>query len=373
MTNNYRRRCIAEIDREAIKHNLNRVRVLAPNSQVMAVVKGDGYGHGMELVVSALLESPKPAEQFAVTDIADWARLRKNGVTQTITLLSSQLRQSELKHLVADFKENAHHNEYVVYDWSQLELLTSLKNTETGLSVWMKFDTGMGRLGFNFSEFELVEQQLQQLNCFKNISLMTHLANADQPNKAENRIQLNQFEQLLSKAKSSKTSVYNSAGICGQLTPSFDLVRPGVMLYGASPLLGVSAEQLDLKPAMTLRSELISVKQLKAGSNIGYAGTYTLPQDSQVGVVACGYADGYPRHAPTGSRVLVNGQPTKLLGRVSMDMIMVDLNQVNAKVGDEAVLWGKGNPIEPLAEACGTISYELFCGIPQRVERVAIN
>lgn len=373
MASDFRRCCIAEIDREAIKHNLNRVRELALNSKVMAVIKGDGYGHDMDLVVSALLKSNNPAEQFAVTDIADWYRLRQQGVSQPITLLSAQLEKTEIESLIEDFREHGNQNEYVVYDWSQIDTLKQFSNQQTGLSVWIKLDTGMGRLGFAIAEYLQVKQQLEQLNCIDSIRLMTHLANADQPNKKQNSIQLEQFQQLVLDNQPCKTSVYNSAGICGQLTPEFDLVRPGVMLYGVSPLLGVSAEELDLKPAMTLKSELISVKSLPAGSSIGYAGTAVLQKDSLIGVVACGYADGYPRHAPTGTRVLVNGQTVQMLGRVSMDMIVVDLTDTQAKVGDQAVLWGKDNPIESLADACGTISYEILCGIPQRVKRIAIN
>ena len=349
------------IDQSAMRHNLSRVRELCPGSSVMAVIKADAYGHGMEAAADALVE----ADQFAVSSLDDVLRLRRHGVNKNIIVLSASVNADELRQL----SELA--VQPVIYDHSQLAALENLDSSEE-LSVWLKVDSGMGRLGFSPEELSSVRQRVASMAAVKQLSLMTHLANADQTDHANTRQQLKLFEQLSQQGSYVQHSALNSGGICAYAESAFDVVRPGLMLYGVSPLQGVSAEDLGLRPAMTFCSELISVKQLPAGSPIGYGGSYVLEQDSKIGIIACGYGDGYPRHAVNGTPVSVNGGLQPLIGRVSMDMLAVDLGESRAEVGDSAVLWGVENPIEVIAESAGTIAYELSCGILPRVERIIV-
>ncbi|NNC99991.1 MAG: alanine racemase [Gammaproteobacteria bacterium] len=349
------------IDRAALRHNLRRVRELVPDSQIMAVIKADAYGHGMEVVASALYE----ADEFAVNSLDDARRLREHRVDKPVTLLSATLDRDELQSL-GQMKVRP-----TIFDHSQLALYRQF-NSATALSVWLKVDTGMGRLGFRPAELGGVLEQISQMSCVGDISLMTHLANADQPGNSLNLTQLDLFADLAQQYSFRQVSVLNSAGSIALADSAYDMVRPGLMLYGASPLIGVSAEQLNLKPVMTFKSQLISVKMLPRDNAVGYGSTYTLSDDTRVGIVACGYGDGYPRHAPSGTPVLVNGLPARLIGRVSMDMLALDLGDVESQVGDEVVLWGEGNPIENIAGAAETIAYELTCGITARVERIII-
>jgi alanine racemase len=231
----------------------------------------------------------------------------------------------------------------------------------------------MGRLGFATDEVCDILDQLQAISWITEVGLMTHLANADEPADPMNQQQLALLEALAQQATFSEVSVLNSGGVCALNEFSFDRVRPGLMLYGASPLQKTSAAELDLRPAMTLSAELISVKTLKQGHTIGYGSTHRLDADTRIGVVACGYGDGYPRHAKTGTPVLINNVLAPLIGRVSMDMLVIDLTDVSAKVGDRAVLWGDGNSIEEIAAASGTIAYELMCSITTRVHREVLD
>ena len=201
---------------------------------------------------------------------------------------------------------------------------------------------------------------------------MTHLANADNADHPSNQAQIDAIIALSEQFEFEQLSIANSAGLINFKNSQADQVRPGIMLYGISPIADKSASELGLKPVMTFKSKLISVKQLPAGSAVGYGSTYSLEVNSRIGVVACGYGDGYPRHAPSGTLVLVNGFYVPIIGRVSMDMITIDLGELPAQVGDEVILWGEDNPIEEVAASAGTIAYELCCGILPRVERVII-
>ena len=349
------------IDQAAMQHNLARVRELCPSSSVMAVIKADAYGHGMEVAADALAQ----ADQFAVNSLDDVLRLRGHGVTKPITVLSASMNAAQLTQL-ADLDVQP-----VIYDHSQLPELEKLSSDIT-LSVWLKVDTGMGRLGFAPNELAGVRERLANVAAIKAVSLMTHLANADQAKDTFTRQQLDSFKRLSQQGDYHQRSALNSGGVCAYAEEAFDVVRPGVMLYGISPLIGVTAEELGLKPAMTFKSQLISVKTMPAGSSIGYGRTYVLEHDADIGIIACGYGDGYPRHAVNGTPVVVNGESVPLLGRVSMDMLAVNLDGVSAEVGDDVVLWGAANPIETVAEKAGTIGYELACGILPRVERIRV-
>jgi len=349
------------LDSSAYRHNLARVRELTPSAKVMAVIKADGYGHGMRSAALAL----ESAEEFAVTCLDDVARLSMREFNKPMTLLSGRFATDKLNQMSADQLRP------VIYDYAQLASIEAI-NADAILDIWLKVDSGMGRLGFSLDDATILVGRLQSVEGIRSISAMTHLANADVPAHPENDRQLAAFAEFCANHPFREVSVLNSAGICAFASSAGDIVRPGLMLYGISPVQGKTSIDLGLKPVMTFKSELISVRQLPAGSAIGYGSTYTLDTDSRIGVVACGYGDGYPRHAVNGTPVLVNGMLAPLIGRVSMDLLTVDLGQVSAQVGDEVVLWGADNPIETVAESAGTIAYELTCGITSRVERIEL-
>ncbi len=349
------------IDHAALRFNLNRVRQTAPNSAIWAVIKADAYGHDMGRVATTLSD----ADGFAVARLDEALQLRRAGITKPVLILEGIHSTEELRIASqADLEIVLHHT-------SQLATLSSAK-LASPISIWIKLDTGMHRLGFSAEEFDGVLQRLQQTAAVKTIGLMTHLANADEPSDPTTEEQLNQFEQLAT-GRALPQSAANSAGILRFSASHYDWVRPGIMLYGASPFADSTGPELGLKPVMTLRSSLISVKALKKGDRVGYSGTFEAPEDMPMGVVGIGYGDGYPRHAKAGTPLLVNGQPLPLIGRVSMDMITVDLRQQpNAQVGDPVILWGEGLPAEEIADAASTIAYQLFCGIAKRVRRVEL-
>ncbi len=348
------------INTAALQHNSQRVRELVPNSKIMAVIKADGYGHGMEIVADALSSS---VDEFAVNSLDDVLRIRNAGFDKAITVLSANFNKQQLLELV---KLNAR---ITLYDSTQLPVLASL-DEKLNLSIWLKVDTGMGRLGFLPEELPNTLDQVNKIKAVSNISLMTHLANADQVDNPASGKQIDVFNELAAVNQFTELSILNSAGVLALPEYALQRVRPGIMLYGISPLVNQSAEQLGLQAVMTFKSKLISIRRLPAGSSIGYGSTYVVDDDTRIGVIACGYGDGYPRHAPTGTPVLINGLIVPLIGRVSMDMICVDLNNITAKVGDDAILWGEGNPVEVVADYAQTIAYELVCGILPRVERI---
>lgn len=360
-------RCYVEIDTAALTHNVERIRQFVPNSNIMAVIKADAYGHGMELVANHLCDL---VDEFAVTSIEDVQRLHSVGIKKPLTLLSAQFTSSDLEW----FAENRIRP--VIYDYEQLDALKSIA-PDTELDSWLKVDTGMGRLGFSADELPRVRDSLNQISGVRSVSLMTHLANADQPNLPLNDIQFSEFDSVIESAKGldqsyQDISVLNSAGVIAFGDQARDYVRPGILLYGISPQIGLSSFKLNLKPVMQFKSSVISVRSMPAGTSIGYSGTYTLDHDSRIAYIACGYGDGYPRHAPSGTSVSVNGFLVPLVGRVSMDMLVVDIGELPVQVGDAVTLWGEENPIEDVAEAAGTIPYELTCSVTPRVVRLTI-
>jgi alanine racemase len=349
------------IDSAAIEYNLKRVTTIVPAAKVMAVIKADGYGHGMEVAAKALAN----ADEFAVSSLDDVKRLRSQGFDKPITMLSATFDTDDLNSM------SAQNVRPVIYDLTQLSLLAELSETAE-LDLWLKRDTGMGRLGLCIDDAHLIAARLLSQAGVSSVSAMTHLANADDPDHPNNQRQIKSFLKFAKQYDFSQLSIMNSAGTVAFPQQANSIVRPGLILYGVSPQLGGSAQQLDLRPAMTLKSKLISVKRLPVGSPIGYGSRYTLDADSRIGVISCGYGDGYPRHAPSGTPVLINGMYVPLIGRVSMDLITVDLGEVRAEVGDDVILWGADNPIENIAEMSDTIAYELICGITPRVERIFI-
>lgn len=345
----------AIIDLGACRHNLAIAKKASPGSRCFAIIKANAYGHGMEKIAHALAE----ADAFGVATVNEALQLREAGISKAILLLEGFTSLDELS-LAREFNF-----ESVIHHESQIQLLEQDKGTS--LELVLKIDSGMHRLGFAVDEVSQAIQRLTKMN--HKLKLMTHLANADDKHDDKTIRQLETFYQSIKSNTDFEVSIANSAGILGWPQAHAEWNRPGILLYGVSPFLHDSAETHQLKPVMTLSSQLISVKKLKKGDTIGYGGTYSCEKDMTVGVVAIGYGDGYPRHAKTGTPVLVNNKICHLLGRVSMDMICVDLSeQPEAKVNDAVVLWGNGLAIEKIAESAETIAYELLCGVTSRVE-----
>ena len=343
----------AHIDLAALKNNLRVVRRTAP-SRIMAVIKANAYGHGLQRVAEALDE----AEGFALLDIRDAILLREAGFRQTILLLEGFFTADELP-LLAEYELST-----VVHSAHQLAMLDAYPR-RGGLSIWLKINTGMNRLGFVPEQVPVVMEKLKSHHAVREVTLMTHFAHADEPEGVAEQLEL--FKGLTATYRAPR-SLANSAALLRYPATHCEWVRPGIMLYGASPFADLTATQLGLQPVMTLASEIISVRELKTGDRVGYAGTFRADRPMRIGTVACGYADGYPRHAATGTPVLVNGQRTRTLGRVSMDMLSVDLSELPAaEIGTPVTLWGRGLPVEEVAGAAGTISYELMCALTARV------
>lgn len=350
----------AVIDLSACRHNLSVAKKNAPDSKCIAVIKANAYGHGMVKIAKAL----NKADGFAVARVDEAVQLRKAGITATILLLEGFTSENEL-NLVRQYTL-----ESVIHTESQLQILEQSKGDS--ITVVLKIDSGMHRLGFHPNDVGDVIRRLQQCSGVNHpFKFMTHLANADDKHDNKTLKQIDIFFESTaeySKDNNIETTIANSAGILGWPQSHSAWNRPGIMLYGVSPFITSTAKDHNLKPVMTLSSQLIAVKQLKKGDTVGYGGAYVCQKDMRVGVVAIGYGDGYPRHAKTGTPVLVNNARCFLLGRVSMDMISVDLcEQPEAKVNDPVVLWGKGLAIEEIAESADTIAYDLLCGVTTRV------
>jgi alanine racemase len=347
------------IDTTALRGNLQRVKACASKQRIMAVIKADGYGHGA-IRVANVLESEVDA--FAVCCLEEAIKLREAGITRQIVLLEGFFHPDELPII-------AHQNlQVVIHNSKQFEHLVKTP-LEKPINVWLKVDTGMHRLGFAPNEIERIYKLFcQSKQVATPIRLMSHLCCADNRIDATTEQQTQSF-MALARHLNLEASLANSAGILGWPQTGADWVRPGIMLYGVSPFAESVAKEEGLKPVMQLQSALISVKRHRKGEGIGYGAIWRCPQSMPVGVVAIGYADGYPRHAPSGTPVLVNNRRVPLVGRVSMDMISVDLrNQPNARIGDPVVLWGKQLPVEEIASLANTIAYELLCHVSSRVE-----
>lgn len=356
------RAACARIDLGALRHNLAIARSSAPSSRVMAVVKADAYGNGSVACAQALDD----ADGFAVVGLEEAAVLRDAGIDKRILLLEGFFEPSELpeiRKLGLDI---------VVHAREQIDALEAAGLTDP-ISVWLKIDTGMHRLGIDPAEVPACVARLGDIPAVRDLQLMTHLACADERGSAYTRTQLQRFFQTC-EGYDHMRSIANSAAILGWPEAHADWVRPGIMLYGSSPFENGEAGEENLRAVMSLESELIAVRDLAAGEPVGYGCTWRAERDGRIGVVAIGYADGYPRHAPSGTPVLVDGLRTSLVGRVSMDMITVDLDPVpDAGPGSSVRLWGDGLSIDEVARAAGTISYELLTKVTQRVPRVYRN
>ncbi|MBI4194036.1 MAG: alanine racemase [Betaproteobacteria bacterium] len=344
----------ATIDLAALRHNLAMVRRHARRSRAFAVIKANGYGHGLERTARALRE----ADGFALLEVDAAVRLREAGYRQRILLIEGFFDARELAAVIE------RRIAVVVHAAEQIGMLRDMPSG-ADLDVLLKVNTGMNRLGFAPARAPAVIEALRSNRGVGQITLMTHFANADDARGVA--WQMASFERAAQGAGLPR-SLANSAAILRFPETHCDWVRPGIMLYGCSPFAENVGAGLDLRPAMTLASELIAVQRLEAGDTVGYGGMFTARHDMRIGVVACGYADGYPRHAPNGTPVAVDGRLTGTVGRVSMDMLCVDLSGVpEAQVGSRVVIWGEGNPIEKVAAASGTVGYELMCALAPRV------
>ncbi len=347
----------AVIDHAALRHNLRRVRHYAPHSRVLAVIKANAYGHGMVEVAGSLGE----ADGFAVARLEEAVRLREAGVRKPILILGGVQTGAELAL--------AHHQEcdLVVHHLAQIELLERERLTGA-VRVWLKVDTGMHRLGILPDEVPAALARLLDSGALAGPPrLMTHLGNADVLGDPLAERQCAALRRLAG-PETGELSIGNSAGLIACPASRSDWVRPGIMLYGASPFSEGAAADQGLQPVMTLRARLIALRRCRRGDAVGYGGTYVCPEDMPVGVVGIGYGDGYPRHAPSGTPALVGGVRVPLIGRVSMDLITLDLRGLpGARLGDAVTLWGEGLPVEEVARAAGTIAYELLCRVSPRV------
>ncbi len=347
----------AHVNLAALRANLERVHQLAPASRVMAVVKANAYGHGLLEAARALHK----ADAFAVARLEEALALRSGGITKPILLLEGFYSPEDLPVLATNNIDTVLHTEEQLQAVEQAVL-------DHPLRAWIKIDTGMHRLGVRPDQVPAYLARIQACqNLVQPVRLMSHFSCADEPEKGVTELQLAQFDALV-EGRAGEQTLANSAGILAWPDSHRDWVRPGISLYGVSPFVGDTGAQQGLTPVMTLSSSLIAVREHKAGEAVGYGALWTSKRDTRLGVVAIGYGDGYPISAPEGTPVLVNGRIVPLVGRVSMDMLTVDLGpEATDQVGDEVILWGPELPVEQVADHIGTIAYELVTKLTRRV------
>lgn len=364
------RPAVAHIRLDAFRHNY-RIAKQCHDGKALAVIKANAYGHGAVPCANAIADI---ADGFAVAAIEEALQLREAGITAPILLLEGFFAVSELPLIVA------HGLWIVIHHVWQVECLLAAK-LEQPVQVWLKLDSGMHRVGFSPAEYASAYARLSQHVNVEKIVLMSHFADADNLNSQYTQQQIAVFKQTIVDLKGDvttnnpidllETSLANSAAILGWHQARGDWSRPGIMLYGANPLpeLGDNSNNI-LQPVMQLTSRIISIQKVTQGQSIGYGGIFTAEHDTTLGIVACGYADGYPRAATTGTPMVVDGKITRLIGRVSMDMLFVDLTDFNhtnglsdVGIGSLVELWGDQVPVNTVAVAAGTVAYELFCNV----------
>lgn len=352
----------AIIDLGALEHNFNIARRFAGNSRLMCVIKANAYGHGMLPVADRL----HAADGFAVACVDEALALRWHGIEKPVTVFQGFHSERELQLCAAkNFWPVVHHEK-------QLQLLASF-TAVAPLTVWLKISTGMNRLGFAPEETLSLWKRLQSLTAVGEVKLMTHMARADEgvpgESQASSDFTRRQIESFAACAAGlqAERSLANSAALVDWPASRAEWVRPGIMLYGASPFMPGCGPDLDLKPVMKLTSRVIAINTHKSGDPIGYGGTWTCPRDMKIAIVAIGYGDGYPRGIDADTPVLIQERRARIVGRVSMDLLTVDLQGIDAGVGDEVILWGPGLSVDEIAQHANTISYELLCSISNRV------
>ena len=354
----------ATISAGALAHNLTVARRHAAGAKVWAVVKANAYGHGVERAARALAD----ADGFAVLDFQEAVRLRVAGVTKPILMLEGFFKAVDVGQL------HKYQLTPVIHNPEQLEILKHTK-LDGEIDAYLKVNSGMNRLGFNAESLRPAYNALRMHPQVKSLTMMSHFADADGPSGIQ--AQLDWFNELTKPFEVQQRSLANSAALLRFPEARGDWVRPGIMLYGCSPFGQMSADSsaqaLGLRPVMTLASELISVRRLQRGERVGYGLSYEAAGPMTIGIAACGYADGYPRHAPSGTPVLVNGQRARTVGRVSMDMIAIDVSGLpGVGVGTPVTLWGEGLSADEVGAAAGTLSYELFTKLTARVPVVEV-
>jgi alanine racemase len=340
-------------------HNLTIIKSHANKAKIIAMVKANAYGHGLR---STSLKLQNHVDMLGVASIDEAIALRKSGVHIPILLAEGAFEPSEI--LVAS-EENFH---IVFHHKSQIEWLRDSDITHP-INAWLKINTGMGRLGFNLDEAsDSYEELYNSKKTAKPLKIMSHFACADDKTHTLNFEQIATFQSFINRLDA-EYSICNSAGIFNFPECHYDYVRPGISLYGASPLSGINAADLGLKPVMTLQTNLISVNLFKKGQSVGYGSCFSCPEDMLVGIAAFGYGDGYPRSAKNFTPLIVHGKRCHIIGRVSMDMIAIDLRNSNhAKVGDLVTLWGEDLSVEEVASYTGNINYDILTGIQNRVK-----
>ena len=350
----------AQVSLPALRSNLARVRELAPETQVLAVVKADAYGHGLEQVLPAL----DGADGLALVELDAAVRLRDARYSRRILLLEGFFSPDELPEIAQ------HRLAVVVHNDAQLRMLEEAR-LERPIEVFIKINTGMNRLGIASTQVVAAVERLNNCPSVAVLRLMMHFARADEDYGINEPLAI--FNAAC-RGMPFPRSLANSAGVVRYGEIGGEIVRPGIMLYGATPFAEESAESLGLKPVMTLRSEIIAVQSLEPGATVGYGGAFTATRPCRIGVVACGYGDGYPRHAPYGTPLLVQGRKARMAGRVSMDMITIDITELpDAGIGTPVTLWGEGLPVDEVARAASTVGYELLCAVAPRVPLVVSN
>ncbi|MCF6435647.1 alanine racemase [Pseudoalteromonas sp. MMG022] len=348
----------AEINLSALRHNLRRIKALAPRAKVMAVLKANAYGHGLVTIAQHLQD----ADAFAVARIDEALALRAGGLTKPIVLLEGFFNANDIPILLANNFQTVIHNEY------QLNALESAK-LDAPIATWLKVDTGMHRLGIEPEQLDSFYNRLKSSENVKpQVNLMTHFSCADDVENSKTKVQLNKFTQLVDN-KNESLCLANSAGIIGWPESHNDWVRPGLMLYGVSPMQEQVGAHHGLQPVMRLTTRVIAIRSLPANEPVGYGGRWQSKHATQLAIVAMGYGDGYPRHAKNGTPVMIRNQRFGIVGSVSMDMITVDIgdNKAGISVGDEVEMWGPNLPVEEVAAYADTIPYELLCNVTPRV------
>jgi alanine racemase len=356
----------ARIDRAALAHNLQVARRYAKGGRIVAVVKANAYGHGTVQAAEAL----SAADLYAVTDVEEAERLRLAGPGKGILILQGIMSAADLPLIFE------HGYQVLIHRWEDLALLeqaVAKHQPKQPLTLWLKLDSGMGRLGLRAAEYLKLGQTLLSKPWVENLVLTTHLASASDPGAALNAVQLDTFAQVRAHFPDCASSIASSAGLLA-LDCAADWNRPGIMLYGSSPFAwrdeARRREAFDLKPVMTLEARLIGIKDHQSGDNIGYNSQFICDRPMRVGTVSCGYADGYPSTTPNGSPVALDGRRSRTLGRVSMDMLAVDLTDFpDATLGMPVELWGKTISLDEVAAHTGVLSYNLTCSITSRVPK----
>lgn len=373
---------IATINLQHLQYNLQLIRAYMPSPKIMAMIKSNAYGHGLIPVAKAL----SSVEAFGVATIDEALQLRTAGIANDIVVMRGFLTRDELAVFFNDARLIA-----CVHDAQQLAILSSLdpetlKNDK--LRIWLKIDTGMHRLGFSEFDFLSIYAKLNALAFIeKSFVVCSHLADADNIDIAFTQQQIARFEKI-TQSISNEKSLLNSAGILVHASAHYDWIRPGLMLYGVSPFqlhdprMMLTQEQIDLpgsrlnaalRPAMTLTAKLIAIKQVNQGEKIGYSCAFTASHNIKIGIVGMGYGDSYPRQAKNGTPVFIRGERCPIVGRVSMDMIAVDISHLNhVSVDDTVILWGNALSVREIAACANTISHELLCHLTGRVQTVYV-